>query len=33
MKRAMTLPRTAGVSRIVAVATDGYVDVEPQSFN
>jgi Ca-activated chloride channel homolog len=32
MKQALALPRTQGVSRIVAVATDGYVDVEPQVF-
>ena len=32
MKQALALPRTPGVSRIVAVATDGYVDVEPQVF-
>jgi len=29
---ALALPRTQGVSRIVAVATDGYVDVEPRVF-
>ncbi|MCX5892392.1 MAG: trypsin, partial [Deltaproteobacteria bacterium] len=28
----LALPRTEGVSRIVAIATDGYVDVEPQVF-
>lgn len=32
MQQAMALPRTPGVSRIVTVATDGYVDVEPQVF-
>jgi Ca-activated chloride channel family protein len=32
MKQALALPRTPGVSRIVAVATDGYVDVEPEVF-
>lgn len=32
MKQALALPHTQGVSRIVAVATDGYVDVEPQVF-
>ena len=32
MQQALGLPRTEGVSRIVAVATDGYVDVEPQVF-
>jgi Ca-activated chloride channel family protein len=29
---ALALPRTPGVSRIVTVVTDGYVDVEPQVF-
>jgi Ca-activated chloride channel family protein len=29
---ALALPRTKGVSRIVTVVTDGYVDVEPQVF-
>jgi Ca-activated chloride channel family protein len=32
MQQALGLPHTEGVSRIVAVATDGYVDVEPQVF-
>jgi len=32
LKQALALPRTKGVSRIVTVATDGYVDVEPQVF-
>ncbi len=32
MERALALPRTPGVSRIVTVATDGYVDVEPRVF-
>ena len=32
MTQALALPRTPGVSRIVTVATDGYVDVEPQVF-
>ena len=32
MKQALALPRTPGVSRIFVVATDGYVDVEPQVF-
>ncbi|MCL4503928.1 MAG: AgmX/PglI C-terminal domain-containing protein [Deltaproteobacteria bacterium] len=32
MSQALGLPHTEGVSRIVAVATDGYVDVEPQVF-
>ena len=32
LKQALALPRTPGVSRIVAVATDGYVDVEPEVF-
>jgi len=31
-KRALALPRTEGSSRIVAVATDGYVHVEAQLF-
>ena len=31
-KRALNLPRTAGTSRIVVVATDGEVHVEPQTF-
>ena len=29
---ALALPRTPGVSRIVTVVTDGYVDVEPRVF-
>jgi Ca-activated chloride channel family protein len=32
LKRALALPRTEGVSRIVAVLTDGYVHVEPEVF-
>ena len=32
LKRALGLPRTEGVSRIVVVVTDGYVSVEPQTF-
>jgi Ca-activated chloride channel family protein len=32
LKRSLALPRTEGVSRIVVVATDGYVHVEPQAF-
>ncbi|MGA9756708.1 MAG: VIT domain-containing protein [Desulfobaccales bacterium] len=32
LDQALGLPRTEGVSRIVAVATDGYVDVEPRVF-
>jgi Ca-activated chloride channel homolog len=32
LAQALALPRTPGVSRIVAVVTDGYVDVEPQVF-
>jgi Ca-activated chloride channel family protein len=32
LERALRLPRTEGVSRIVVVATDGYVSVEPQAF-
>ncbi len=32
LKRALALPRTEGVSRIVAILTDGYVHVEPEAF-
>jgi Ca-activated chloride channel homolog len=32
-KRALALPRTPGVSRIVVVATDGYIHVENQVFD
>jgi len=32
MKQALALPRTEGTSRIVVVATDGYVRVEPELF-
>jgi Ca-activated chloride channel family protein len=32
LTRALALPRTQGVSRIVTVVTDGYVHVEPQVF-
>ena len=32
-RRALALPRTAGVSRIVVVATDGYVHVENEVFD
>jgi Ca-activated chloride channel family protein len=32
LNTALALPRTQGVSRIVSVVTDGYVDVEPQVF-
>lgn len=32
LEQALALPRTPGVSRIVTVATDGYVDVEPRVF-
>jgi len=32
-KRALALPRTPNTSRIVVVATDGYVRVEPELFN
>lgn len=32
LKQALALPRTAGTSRIVVVATDGYVRVEPEVF-
>ncbi|HUT51901.1 MAG TPA: TonB family protein [bacterium] len=33
LKRALALPRTRGVSRTVVIATDGYVDVEKESFD
>jgi Ca-activated chloride channel family protein len=32
LTQALNLPRTPGTSRIVVVATDGYVHVEPQAF-
>ncbi|MBW1712428.1 MAG: AgmX/PglI C-terminal domain-containing protein, partial [Deltaproteobacteria bacterium] len=32
LERALNLPRTQGVSRIVVVVTDGYVSAEPQAF-
>lgn len=32
LQRALALPRTEGVSRTVVVATDGYVDVEQDTF-
>jgi Ca-activated chloride channel family protein len=32
-KRALALPRTKGASRVVVVATDGYVNVEAQLFD
>jgi len=32
LDQALALPRTPGVSRIVAVVTDGFVDVEPRVF-
>jgi Ca-activated chloride channel family protein len=32
LERAFRLPKTQGVSRIVVVATDGYVAVEPETF-
>jgi Ca-activated chloride channel family protein len=32
LKRALDLPRTEGVARVVVIATDGYVSVEPQVF-
>jgi Ca-activated chloride channel family protein len=32
LTRALDLPRTEGVSRVVVIATDGYVSVEPQVF-
>ena len=30
LKRALALPRTAGMSRTIVLASDGYVEVEPQ---
>jgi Ca-activated chloride channel family protein len=33
LNRALNLPRTPNTSRIVVVATDGYVHVEPQTFD
>jgi Ca-activated chloride channel family protein len=33
LKRALDLPRTPKASRIVVVATDGYVHVEPETFD
>jgi Ca-activated chloride channel family protein len=33
MRQALALPRTEGTSRIVVVATDGYVRVEPEVFD
>jgi len=33
LKRALDLPRTEGVSRVVVIATDGYVSVEPEVFD
>jgi Ca-activated chloride channel family protein len=33
LQRALALPRTPKASRIVVVATDGYVHVEPQAFD
>ncbi len=33
LKQALNLPRTQDTSRIVVVATDGYVHVEPQTFD
>ena len=32
LKRALSLPKTGDVSRIIAVVTDGYVSVEPEVF-
>jgi Ca-activated chloride channel family protein len=32
LKRAMNLPRAEGTSRSVIIATDGFVDVEPEAF-
>jgi Ca-activated chloride channel homolog len=33
LKRALALPRSEGTSRSVVIATDGYVDVEPEAFD
>jgi Ca-activated chloride channel family protein len=33
LKRALALPKTAGVSRTIVIATDGYVDVELETFD
>ncbi len=33
LKRALALPRAKGTSRTVVIATDGYVDVEQQTFD
>ena len=33
LKQALALPRTEGTSRILVVATDGYVHVEPEAFD
>jgi len=33
LRRALALPRTKGTSRTVVIATDGYVDVEQQTFD
>ncbi|MBM3315949.1 VWA domain-containing protein, partial [candidate division WOR-3 bacterium] len=33
LRRALALPRTEGTSRIVVIATDGYVTVEPEAFD
>ncbi|HYA02862.1 MAG TPA: VIT and VWA domain-containing protein, partial [Syntrophobacteria bacterium] len=32
LKRALDLPKTEGISRVMVVATDGYVSVEPEAF-
>jgi len=33
LKRALALPKTAEVSRIIVIVTDGYVSVEPEAFD
>ena len=33
LKRALALPRTEGMSRTIIIATDGYVNVEPEVFD
>jgi len=33
LKRALTLPRTEGISRTIVIATDGYITVEPEVFD
>lgn len=33
LQRALALPKTEGISRTIVIATDGYVNVEPQVFD